>query len=146
MSDRTRNILYLVGGCVGILVSGVTAGLLVFYLFNGYITIPEATRNNFWALVNTLITVVLIPWLIRAMHEHKAQSQQNSEKLDETQRKVEALDETIKNGGGERMGKIAGETAGPIAGEIAAHIIREEVLKPRDPSSRDRSSDQEESH
>lgn len=106
MSDRTRDLLWLVGGIVGILLLGVTWAVILFYLLNGQIPIPEATQTNFWSLMNTLLIPAAFGWVvwkIRAQIEH---SRENTRKIEQTQRQIADIDHTIKNGGGSGVKQI----------------------------------------
>jgi hypothetical protein len=141
VSDRTRNFLWLYGLTIAITIGAVAAGCLIFFLFNGTINMPAATVNNFWSLTNTILIPALFGWIAFKLDQHKRQSQRNEQKIDSALEKVDQIDQTIKNGGGQGTKEIR-----QIVDGIAAKLDQPSlgVTQPlRDPSSRDRSTDQE---
>lgn len=130
VSDRTRDLLWLIGGIVGILLVSVTWGVVLFYLLNGSIPIPEATRTNFWSLVNTLLIPTAFGWIAWKIRQQIEHSQENTKKIEQAQKQIADIDSTIKNGGG------AGVK------QIQATVDRLLEQSQRDPEQRTRADDQ----
>lgn len=130
MSDRTRDLLWLIGGIVGILLIGVTWAVILFYLLNGQIPIPEATRTNFWSLVNTLLIPAAFGWVAWKIRDQTQQSRQNTRKIEQAQQQIADIDHTIKNGGGAGVKQI----------QAKVDQLLEQSL--RDPEARTRANDE----
>ncbi len=98
MTDRTKQILYIIGGTVGILTVAVSIGMLVFAVVNGYVTVPQVTIGNFWAFVNFLLISVLVPYLSFKMSDLQQSSRRNEYRIDETHRETRAVNHKLENG------------------------------------------------
>ncbi len=98
MTDRTKQTLYIVAGCVIILTVAVSVGMLVFAVVNGYVTVPAVTVGNFWGFVNFLLISVLVPYLSFKMSELQQSSRRNEYRIDETHRETRAVNHKLENG------------------------------------------------
>lgn len=98
MTDRTKQILYIIGGTVGILTVALSIGILVFAVVNGYVTVPDITVVNFWGFVNFLLISVLVPYLSLKMSQLQQSSRHNGYRIDETHRETRAVNHKLENG------------------------------------------------
>ncbi len=98
MTDRTKQLLYIVAGCAIILTVAVSIGMVVFAVVNGYVTVPAVTVVNFWGFVNFLLISVLVPYLSFKMSELQQSSRRNEYRIDETHRETRAVNHKLENG------------------------------------------------
>lgn len=111
MSDKTRDLLYLIGGCVAILTGALVVGMFTFAVFNGSVEVPEVTTTNFWGFINFLLISLVIPYLQLRINELKARSLENHRKLQETADVAHEVKERLDNGIKTSLTRIEAATA-----------------------------------